>query len=402
MNLATNLDKTNMFGWLGQRASRILGGVAVLAVNLAGCAAVQTAQGGVDSATGSAQSAKSSADTTKQLGGDLKKSADDALGNKKPGGAGEKKEDEDGKRLQAKVTKPNQPVNDEINVPGGDPVDWKSYDLGRIGVRNYVSFELNWDEAAAELNLDIYDQTGRQVVQSPGRSGVPQKIVQLKVETPGVYYARISGVGQRDATVYTVTLRTKVGGPLDRPVAVLGKDKDKGGDAGAPAAGAPAAGAPAAGAPAAGAPAAGPPPGYPPAAGFPGAPGGYPPAGAYPGAPGAYPPPVAPPPVAPPAAPTADAGKDGGGIPAGAIVGKIQSSFKGDDGKLVLFLNKGSKDKIRVGMTGNILSGSDGGEKLDGGAFSITKVIDEGRSVASSNFGKSLGKNNRFFIPKAK
>jgi len=197
-----------------------------------GCAASNAVKGGIDSANTTVSGTKGSVDSSKQIGTDLKSEADKALGkgDGKSGGSGEKKEDDDGKRLQAKVTKPNQPVNDEINMPNGDLMDWKSYDLGKIPARAWVTFELNWDEGGVELNLDIYDQTGKQVVQSPGRSGVPQKTVLLRVDTPGVYYARIYALGKADATVYTVTLLTKKGGALAPPVAVLGKDKkDEGG-----------------------------------------------------------------------------------------------------------------------------------------------------------------------------
>ena len=389
-------------------------GLTGLAVLSSGCAASNAVKGGIDSANTTVSGTKGSVDASKQIGTDLKSEADKALGkgDGKSGGSGEKKEDDDGKRLQAKVTKPNQPVNDEINMPNGDLMDWKSYDLGKIPARAWVTFELNWDEGGVELNLDIYDQTGKQVVQSPGRSGVPQKTVLLRVDTPGVYYARIYALGKADATVYTVTLLTKKGGPLAAPVAVLGKDKKDeggGGAAGGAAAGGAAGGAPAGGAP--GAPGAAPPGaapgGYPPPGAFPGAaPGGYPPPGAFPGAPGGYPPPGAypgaPPPAAPAAAPAA-AKEEGGGntIPTGAIQGKILQSIR-EEGKLTLYLNQGTKAKVRVGMTGYILVGSDGGEKLEGGSFTITKVTGDAQSVATTNLSKPLGKNNRFYIPKEK
>ena len=386
-----------------------LTGLSLLSV---GCSASNAVKGGIDSANTTVSGTKSSVDSSKQIGGDLKSEADKALGKKDGTAAGgEKKEDDDGKRLQAKVTKPNQPVNDEINMPNGDLMDWKSYDLSKIASRAWVTFELNWDEGGVELNLDIYDQTGKQVVQSPGRSGVPQKTIQLRVETPGVYYARIYGLGKADATVYTVTLRTK-GGPLSAPVAVLGKDKkDEGAGAAAGGAAGGAPGGAAGGAPGAGAPGAAPPGaapgGYPPPGAFPGAaPGGYPPPGAYPGAPGGYPPPGAypgaPPPAQPPAAPAA-AKEEGGGntIPSGAIQGKIVQSIR-EEGKLTLYLNQGTKSKVKVGMTGYILVGADGGEKLEGGTFTITKVTGDAQSVASTNLSKALGKNNRFYIPKDK
>lgn len=110
-------------------------------------------------------------------------------------------------------------------------------------------------------------------------------------------------------------------------------------------------------------------------------------------------------PSAVPAASSAqsDEGKDSGDrIPEGAITGKIVSSFRGDDGTTTLYLNQGSEAKLRVNMTGNILEGSEGGKKLDGGSFTITKVLGDNQSVAASKYGKSLGKNNRFMIIKPK
>lgn len=206
-----------------------LAGFALLAL---GCEATTAVKGGIDSANTTVSGTKSSVDSSKQIGGDLKNEADKALGkggDGKAGAGGEKKEDEDGKRLQAKKTDINQPVNDEIDQTENDLVDWKAYNLGKIPVGKWVAFELNWDEVAVELNLDVYDQTGNQVVRSPGRSGEPRKKVQLKVENPGIYYAKIYALGKTDKTVYTVTLRTK-GGPLSAPVAVLGKDKKDEGD----------------------------------------------------------------------------------------------------------------------------------------------------------------------------
>ena len=96
-----------------------------LAVSQSGCQALTTAQSGVSTATSTAQTTKSTADTTKQLGTDLKGDVDKALGKKTDGtggagGAGDKPEDEDGKRIQSKVSKPNQPVNDELSAANND------------------------------------------------------------------------------------------------------------------------------------------------------------------------------------------------------------------------------------------------------------------------------------------
>ena len=130
----------------------------------------------------------------------------------------------------------------------------------------------------------------------------------------------------------------------------------------------------------------------------PGMMGGYPPPGM-----GGYPQPgmMGGPPQPPPAAPAAPAA-DANAIPAGAITGKVVQSFRGDDGKMTMYLNKGTKDKLRVGMAGSILDGGDGGKALEGASFTITKVLGENQSVATSSYGKSLGKNNRFMVSKPK
>ncbi len=98
-----------------------------------------------------------------------------------------------------------------------------------------------------------------------------------------------------------------------------------------------------------------------------------------------------------PGSPTAG-GADIPAIPAGAISGKIIQSFRGDDGTITVYLNKGSKDKLRVGMVGQVLAGSEGGKPLDGATFKITKVLGENQAVAILAYAKPLGKNNRFMI----
>lgn len=143
-----------------------------------------------------------------------------------------------------------------------------------------------------------------------------------------------------------------------------------------------------------------PPPGAP-AGGYPpqGAPaGGYPPPGAFPT--GGYPPAAGAPGAA---SPTGGGAQDSTvAIPPGALVGKIVNSFRAEDGTLTLYLNKGKKDKLRVGMTGEVLEGSEGGRLLVGATFTITKVIGANQAVATARYDKSLGKNNRFLVVKKK
>lgn len=382
--------------------------VAALAGGATGCSTLQGAQSGVNTANSTVSGTKQTADTTKQVGTDIKGGVDGLLGNKKDPVTGKDlPEDEDGKRIQAKHTPSNTPINDELSLVKNDVMDWKQFDLSKVKKNTWVKFLLNWDERETEINLDVFNQIGALVVQSPGRSGTAQKEVLLRVERPGVYYARLAVLAgyPKNESVYTVVL--DLGGPFSAPKNERGKDKDKDKD-GAGAAPAGAGGAPAGPAPG-GPPMAGAPGGYPPQGAFPGAGGGYPPQGAFPGAGGGYPPPGAfpgaggvPPGPAPAPTPAPAPKSEGGDVPANAVVGKVVNSFRESDGKLVLYLNKGSKDKLRVGMSGDILEGSDGGTKLSGANFTITKVISDGQAVASSSYAKSLGKNNRFMVAKSK
>ena len=172
MHYCANAPRSNR-----RRHSVLLAGVLSMATAMTGCQTLTTAKTGLDTGVSTAQSTKSTADTTKQLGTDVKGEFDKATGKKVdgPAGSGEKQEDEDGKRLQAKSSKLNQPVNDELNQSKFDLTDWKAYDLSGIAAGKWVEFVLNWDEPDAEINLDIYDQVGAQVVQSPGRAGVHRK-----------------------------------------------------------------------------------------------------------------------------------------------------------------------------------------------------------------------------------
>ena len=52
---------------------------------------------------------------------------------------------------------------------------------------------------------------------------------------------------------------------------------------------------------------------------------------------------------------------------------------------------------VKVGMSGNILSGPSGEESLSGGSFRVTQVLDERKSVARCSLS-SVGKNTRVAI----
>ncbi|MDW8283255.1 MAG: hypothetical protein RMK29_16180 [Myxococcales bacterium] len=371
------------------------------------CAAAQTATSTITTGKSTADTLKGTVDSTEKtvLEAKEKAKAEAAKARGEAGGGGgsasgsgeEKKEDDDATRIQARPTPLDRPVNDELSAAKGDRVDWKAYDLSRIRPGTWVMFELNWDEQPTEINLDVYNQVGAQVVQSPGRSGTTTKKIPFRVDTPGIYYAKLHLVGKNDASVYTVTLRA--GGNLGKPLYV-GSSKGAGSSAGASGGGAAGSGGPGGGGGAAGG-------GGPGGAGAGAGPGGgmagglgggFPPGGAgYPPAGGGFPPGGA-----GPASGGASGGAEAGAppIPAGAIVGRVLQAFRGEDGKLTLYLNKGKSAKVKVGMTGTILQGSEGGQVLEGATFTVTKVVGDGQSVATTDYDRPLGKNTRFMIVK--
>ena len=65
---------------------------------------------------------------------------------------------------------------------------------------------------------------------------------------------------------------------------------------------------------------------------------------------------------------------------------------------MTLYLDQGSTAKLRVNMTGHVLEGGEGGRRLDGATFTVTKVLGDHQAVATTKYGKSLGKNLRFML----
>lgn len=79
------------------------------------------------------------------------------------------------------------------------------------------------------------------------------------------------------------------------------------------------------------------------------------------------------------------------------LLGSIMSAYRDGPG-WVLYIDKGSSQKVRQGMTGAILEGPDGDKLVDKGEFTISQVVDGGRSIARTNLAKSPGKNKRVLI----
>jgi hypothetical protein len=79
------------------------------------------------------------------------------------------------------------------------------------------------------------------------------------------------------------------------------------------------------------------------------------------------------------------------------VLGSIITAYREGAG-WVLYLDKGSADKIRPGISGQLLDGPDGDKLLSGGQFTISQVIDANKSIAKCNMSKPPGKNKRIVI----
>jgi hypothetical protein len=79
------------------------------------------------------------------------------------------------------------------------------------------------------------------------------------------------------------------------------------------------------------------------------------------------------------------------------VLGKVVTAYK-EGSTWTLLLDKGSGKGIRSGMQGSVLDGADGDKLLDGASFTISSVIDSGKSEAHASLAKPLGKNTRFVV----
>jgi len=309
-----------------------------------GCDTLSSVKSGADSTTSNLQSGKSSVDQNKDQ---TKQEIDKAKGGAAGGAGGAAGGDSEGNtRLSAKEAKPNEIITDDVGLKknNGNPADWRKFDLQ--GAAGLVKIKLRWDDPKADLNVDLLDAFGESVAASPGKQREPEKKIVARIQA-GMYYVRVQPAPLPD--------------PKATPVGSVYTMKVEW------------AGAPAAAAPAAAAGGQVPPPGSAPAA---------------PGAPGA---PGAPAPGAPAAPakivyPTAE-------DPAHPRCNVLQA-YRDDDGKMILYLDRGSDAGAKVGMNGTLLTGKDGDAPMDGGGFKITKVIDKQKSVAKGEMA-TVGKNKR-------
>jgi len=102
--------------------------------------------------------------------------------------------------------------------------------------------------------------------------------------------------------------------------------------------------------------------------------------------------------------PTPDAGTPPGPVVPPSILndptkllGSIISAYRDGPG-WVLYIDRGSAQKVRQGLAGAILEGGDGEKLLERGDFTITQVVDGSKSIARTNLAKPPGKNKRVLI----
>jgi hypothetical protein len=174
----------------------------ILAAGLAGatplgCAALgnmqQSAGSGLDAAKGAKDGAGGAMDQAKQAKDLLKGGGGGAA---TPGGD----PDNDGLRSQAKESKANEPITDEIDPMKNDKADWKMFPLeGKPGM---VTVQIHWDDPAADLAIDLYDAMGANIAASPPRGNQPAKRLLARIDETGNYYVKVSSV--KGSSVYTV------------------------------------------------------------------------------------------------------------------------------------------------------------------------------------------------------
>jgi hypothetical protein len=287
------------------------------------------------SAKGTADSAKGAADDAKSQKDSTTAAVKDEKGKK--GGDAAGGGPAGATRLEATDAPTNTPISDKIDFKKNKINDWRKFEL--VGKAGYASFILHWDEESANLDIDVYDSFGTKIGKSPPRlEGQSERKILLRISDPGTYYVKVSGPTKVDNSIYT--MEVKWAGAPKPPVAD------------------------------------GPPPPPP-------QPNGNPPPPQPNGVVAGQPAPC------PPGQTCVDPNK---------VYGTIVQMVR-ENGGVTLYLDKGTSDKLRAGMTGTVLDGPEGDKPFEGGSFSISQVVDSGKSIAkSSTLQKSLGKNRRIVV----
>ena len=234
----------------------------------------------------------------------------------------------DSKRSGALPMPINTPVTDNVNFDKGDQTDWKVLELkGKPGI---LAVEAHWDNAASDLNVDVFDSLGTQIASSPQGSGNPEKKLVVQIEQLGVYYLRVQAPRPHDNTDYTLVAKWDAPVVEEAPAAAPPKKEEHHKEARTP------------------------------------------------------------------SAHREPRKKGGGGRPEDGVQGRIVSTYH-EGGNTVLYLDKGAAAGVAEGQNGWILDGPSGASPLDNGGFTVTKVVDDGRSVAKTKLN-SVGKNTRVSI----
>jgi len=109
----------------------------------------------------------------------------------------------DGKRPGARVLIVNTPITDEVNYKNQDKTDWYVVDLkGKAGI---LTCKVNWDADTSDIQIDVYDEFGKEISASPVRNkGAKDKTLLTQIDRMGQYYIRISAPTANDGSVYTM------------------------------------------------------------------------------------------------------------------------------------------------------------------------------------------------------
>ncbi len=79
------------------------------------------------------------------------------------------------------------------------------------------------------------------------------------------------------------------------------------------------------------------------------------------------------------------------------LLGTVISAYRDGPG-WVLYIDKGSSQKVHQGMSGVMLEGPEGERLLDHGELTVSQVVDGNKSIARTNLKNPPGKNKRVVL----
>lgn len=132
----------------------------------------------------------------------------------------------DGKRNGAKAIELSEDgearVRDIVTYPGGDRVDWKSFEIAEE-MQGDMTLKLKWKppRPGGDIAINVYDQWYHRVGQAKPKRKRKRtrgtKRVKLRQLKPGKYYIQIYAPRRTDAGKYTLSLRFKERTPAKIP-----------------------------------------------------------------------------------------------------------------------------------------------------------------------------------------